>query len=68
MRMTSEKVDQFSEELRKNYSEVELKSRISLSHLSVKLLETKRGKKCFSGFLYMFHCCIKFIHSAPLLF
>ena len=48
---------------------MELKSRISLSHLSVKLfaelLETKRAKKCFSGFLYMFHCCINFIHSAP---
>ena len=29
-----------SKELTKNYSEVELKSRISLSHLSVKLLET----------------------------
>ena len=38
---------------------MELKSRISLSHLSVKLftelLETKRGKKCFSGFLYMLY-------------
>ena len=41
MRMTSEKKgNQISEELRKNYSEVERKSRISLSHLSVKLLET----------------------------
>ena len=48
--------NQISEELRKNYSEVELKSRISLSHLSVKLLEMKHGKKCLSGFL--FRCCI----------
>ena len=56
MRMTSEKGNQISEELWKNYSEVELKSRISLSHLSVKLLEMKRGKKCLSGFL--FRCCI----------
>ena len=41
MRMTSEKREpdfrRIKEKLRKNYSEVELKSRISLSHLSVKL-------------------------------
>ena len=49
------KGNQISEELRKNYSEVELKSRISLSHLSVKLLEMKRGKKCLSGFLFRSH-------------
>ena len=36
---------------------------ISLFHLSVKLLEAKCGRKCFSGFL--FHCCIN-TFSTPL--
>ena len=40
MRMTSEKRQPDFRRIKENYSVVELKSRVSLSHLSVKLLET----------------------------
>ena len=40
VRMTSEKRQPGFRRIKENYSEVKVKNRISLSHLSVKLLET----------------------------